>query len=29
MIGGRTAVIGESRLYRLGRCLIVVPLDPM
>jgi hypothetical protein len=29
MIGGRTEVIDESRLCRLGSCLIVVPQDPM
>jgi hypothetical protein len=29
MIGGRTEVIDKSLLYRLGRCPVVVPQDPM
>jgi len=29
LIGGRNAVVDESRLDRLGRCLIVAPQDPM
>jgi hypothetical protein len=29
MIGGRAAVVDESRLDRLGRSLIVAPQDPM